>query len=636
MCGIAGMVSTMSGAAQQRSVAAATLALAHRGPDDSGLWFDQHCALGHRRLSIIDLSPAGHQPMATTNSDGAGSLQIVFNGEIYNYQSLRAELETYGHRFRTKTDTEVILTAYRQWGSESLAKLRGMFAFAMWDAATRTLFLARDRVGKKPLFFAQTADSFCFASEMQGILQFADVARDINLAALDYYFSWGYIPAPLTGFKGVHKLLPGHWMRVQLSGRDLKTETQRYWQLDHATKLDISEREATAQLREKLTEAVRLRMISDVPLGAFLSGGIDSSIVVGLMAQQSSQRVKTFSVGFREASYNETAYAQAVARKWHTEHTEFTVEPNALEVLPQLVRHFGEPYADSSAIPTYYVAKLTRQHVTVALTGDGGDESFAGYDRYYANRVAHRINSLGFGGMARFASRLLPDSADFRDARRRAKRFLSVAPLSAAQRYSRWMGYFSEEQKAQLYSSEALRGNGEQWLADLLNGFESLGAVESAMATDVVSYLPNDLLVKVDIATMASSLEARSPFLDHQVMEFAAKLPTNLKLNGRNSKYILKQAFADLLPDEVKNRGKLGFGVPVGNWFRGPLTSFLRDTLSSSATKDRGLLNGGFVQKLVEEHVSGRADYGYQLWTLLALELWFQEVAQQKPAAVCV
>lgn len=631
MCGIAGVLST-NGGVSKPSVAAASLALAHRGPDDSGYWSDQHCALAHRRLAVIDLSPGGHQPMSNPRDD----LHIVFNGEIYNFQSLRAELETYGHRFRTSSDTEVILTAYRQWGSDVVKRLRGMFVFAIWDSAARELFLARDRVGKKPLFFAETKAGFCFASEIQGLLQFNEVPRDLDLASLDHYFSWGYIPAPLSGFKAIRKLLPGHWMKVSLIDGKLATQSERYWDLDYVSKASISEAEATEQLRAKLTEAVRLRMISDVPLGAFLSGGIDSSIVVGLMAQQSSHRVKTFSIGFREAAYNETEFARAVASKWNTEHTEFTVEPNALEVLPQLVRHFGEPYADSSAIPTYYVSKLTRQHVTVALTGDGGDESFAGYDRYYANQVAHRINSLGLGSLARAFSDVLPDSTDFRDSRRRAKRFLSVAPLPASERYANWMGYFSADQKSRLYSSDALRGSGQQWLTSMLDGFASLGPVDSAMATDVLTYLPYDLLVKVDITSMASALEARSPFLDHEVMEFAARLPVNMKLKGRESKYLLKRTFADLLPDTVKNRGKLGFGVPVGTWFRGPLRSFLQDTLSERSLRDRGLLNAGYVQSLIAAHNSGRADYGYQLWSLLALEVWFQEVVQQKPVAVGV
>lgn len=630
MCGIAGMLSAERGAVNQRAISDAVRALAHRGPDDSGTWSDDYCVLGHRRLSIIDLSQAGHQPMA----DAGGSLHITFNGEIYNYQVLRAELETYGHRFGTKTDTEVILAAYRQWGCDSVKRLRGMFAFAIWDASTRELFLARDRVGKKPLFFSQVGTRFYFASEIQGLLACPDIPRDLNLAAFDHYFSWGYIPAPLSGFKSVQKLLPAHWMKIRVAERGVVAESQRYWNLDYAPKSQLNQAEAVVALHEKLTEAVRLRMISDVPLGAFLSGGIDSSIIVGLMAKLSSHRVKTFSIGFREASYNETEFASAVAKKWHTEHTEFTVEPDALEVLPQLVRHFGEPYADSSAIPTYYVSKLTRQHVTVALTGDGGDESFAGYDRYYANRVADRINALGLGPIAKAASRFLPDSADFRDARRRAKRFLSVAPLSPGQRYGRWMGYFSQEQKTKLYSADALHGSGEGWLAEMLNSFEVLGPVEAAMATDVSSYLPYDLLVKVDITSMASSLEARSPFLDHEVMEFAASLPVDMKLNGRDSKHILKCAFDDLLPEEVKNRSKAGFGVPVGQWFRGPLQSFLREILSERAVRERGLLDSKFIATMIDDHISGRSDHGYQLWSLLTLELWFHEVAKQQPAAV--
>jgi len=304
-----------------------------------------------------------------------------------------------------------------------------------------------------------------------------------------------------------------------------------------------------------------------------------------------------------------------------------------MEVLPTLVRHFGEPYADSSALPTYYVSKLTRQHVTVALTGDGGDESFAGYERYYANQIAERINAVGLGGAAFLLSRLLPDSADFRDSRRRVKRFLSVASRPPAERYARWMGFFSQEEKAQLYAAHVAQG-GEQWLTNMLDELSGLGPVEAPMAADVLTYLPYDLLVKVDIASMVSALEARSPFLDHEVMEFAAQLPVGLKLRGSESKYLLKRAFADLLPHQVRNRGKLGFGVPVGTWFRGPLKSYLQDTLSSRIARERGLLNSAFIDRLIADHTSGRADHAYQLWSLLTLEIWFQEVAQQKPAAV--
>ena len=380
---------------------------AHRGPDDCGVWSDDRCALGHRRLSIIDLSEAGRQPM----SNARGDVLITFNGEIYNFQHLRRELERLGHSFRTRTDTEAVIYAYEQWGSGCLAHLRGMFAFGIWDRRRRRLFLARDRVGKKPLFYAQFGDLFFFASELQGLLANNEVPREVYPPAIDSYLSYGYVPAPHTAFKGVYKLPPAHYLTLDLKQTGFEKRVERYWSLDYEPKLRIGEDEACEVLREKMTEAVQLRMISDVPLGAFLSGGVDSSVVVGLMAQLSGAKVKTFSIGFNESAYDETAHARRIAGRWETDHHEFIVEPDALSILPKLVRHYGEPYADSSAIPTFYVAQMARRHVTVALNGDGGDESFAGYERYLANYLAERMRSVpGAAAAARALSRIIPDS----------------------------------------------------------------------------------------------------------------------------------------------------------------------------------------------------------------------------------
>ncbi|MGH9847737.1 MAG: asparagine synthase (glutamine-hydrolyzing), partial [Blastocatellia bacterium] len=405
MCGIAGIVS-IEPRPLEDSLTPMVEVQAHRGPDGWGVWSDSNCALGHRRLAIIDLSEAGRQPM----TNAAGDVRITFNGEIYNYQALRSELESHGYRFRTRTDTETILYAYQQWGERCLTKLRGMFAFAIWDQTKKRLFLARDRVGKKPLFYAQLGDQFLFASELQGILANPSVPREVNLPAIDAYLSYGYIPAPQTGFQAIRKLPPAHYLILeakQAIQNRWKTRIERYWALDYLPKLEIGEEEACEALREKMSEAVRLRMISDVPLGAFLSGGIDSSIVVGLMAKASGAKVKTFSIGFQEAAYNELAHARRIAEKWETDHREFVVEPDAVGILPKLVRHYGEPYADSSAIPTFYVSQLTRRHVTVALNGDGGDESFAGYERYLANRYAERLHALpGAAAAARTLARV--------------------------------------------------------------------------------------------------------------------------------------------------------------------------------------------------------------------------------------
>src|SRR5262247_1360568 len=577
MCGIAGIVSNTGGSLESH-LRPMIDAQAHRGPDAWGVWSDDLCALGHRRLSIIDLSEAGRQPMA--NADGG--ILITFNGEIYNFQQLRRELESLCHNFRTRTDTEAIIYAYEQWGVDCLHRLRGMFAFGIWDRKRRRLFLARDRVGKKPLFYGQFGDRFLFASELQGILADGDVPREVNPRAIDAYLSYGYIPAPQTAFNGVYKLPPAHYLTLDLKPTGFEKHIERYWSLDYEPKIRISEAEACEVLREKMSEAVRLRMISDVPLGAFLSGGIDSSVVVGLMAKLSGAKVRTFSIGFNEAAYDETAHARRIAERWGTDHHEFIVEPDALSILPKLVRHYGEPYADSSAIPTFYVAQMTRRHVTVALNGDGGDESFAGYDRYLANHLAERLRSVpGAAVAARALSRVIPDSIDPKSRARRARRFLAVASQPMAERYPRWLKMFQDEAKPRLYSRDfigLLKGHGDVLLSAVAEvmkcGASSLLAlcdgatppqlplhpplhpIDAAMAIDVASYLPYDLLVKVDVASMANSLEARSPFLDHETMEFAARLPVEIKFRGGRLKSLLKRAFADLLPPENVNRRK--------------------------------------------------------------------------------
>ncbi|HWP42102.1 MAG TPA: asparagine synthase C-terminal domain-containing protein, partial [Blastocatellia bacterium] len=449
-------------------------------------------------------------------------------------------------------------------------------------------------------------------------------------AAIDTYLSWGYVPAPDTAFKGVYKLPPAHWMTVDLGADELVVRKERYWSLQYGPKLRMSEEEASAALREKLTEAVRLRMISDVPLGAFLSGGIDSSIVVGLMAGLSDQPVKTFSIGFKEAAYNELDHARRIASKWSTDHHEFIVEPDALSVLPRLVRHYGEPYADSSAVPTFYVSQVTRSKVTVALNGDGGDESFAGYERYLGNRLAERIQSIpGSLLPVRALSLVLPDSLNPKNRLRMAKRFLSVATQPMEKRYSHWVGFFDDDAKTDLYTRQfrsSLNGHGRRdWIKSLFDEARDLDPVEAAMSVDVRSYLPYDLLVKVDITSMSNSLEARSPFLDHEVMEFAARLPVSYKLRGKQSKYLLKRAFKDLLPDENVNRRKMGFGVPVGTWFHGPLRPLLEDALLSDRALKRGYFQEATLRRLVGEHLDRRADHSFSLWNLLMLELWHRE-----------
>ncbi|MBI2835596.1 MAG: asparagine synthase (glutamine-hydrolyzing) [Acidobacteria bacterium] len=642
MCGIAGILAEHL---PDRAADVQPLidAQRHRGPDGEGQWSDGICTLGHRRLAIIDLSDAGRQPMS--NEDGG--VWITFNGEIYNFEELRRNLTDRGHRFRTRTDTEAIIHAYEEWGTAALRRLRGMFAFGLWDQRRRRLLLARDRVGKKPLFYTEVDRRLLFASELQGLLADPSVPRRVNARAIDAYLSLGYVPAPETAFEGIFKLPPAHSMLVEVTPSGFVTRVEPYWRLEYEPKWRMDQTEATDAIRATLTDAVRLRLVSDVPLGAFLSGGIDSSIVVGLMARLSSAPVRTFSIGFEQSSYDELEHARRIARRWNTDHHELIVRPDASAILPTLVRHYGEPFADSSAVPTFYVSRITRADVTVALNGDGGDESFAGYDRYRANRLAARAERLpGFKRPARAVGRLLSGAGDPKHRLSRAKRFLAVAGLPMAERYSEWVGAsagtFGDARKQQICSPDFLTAvtssRPAAWIASLFDEARDFDPVDAAMAVDVRSYLPYDLLVKVDITSMAHGLEARSPFLDHEVMELAARLPVNLKLRRRESKYLLRRAFADLLPSQNVRRSKMGFGVPVGEWLRGDLRPMLHDTVLSARALQRGYFEPVAVRRLVDDHLDQRADHGFQLWNLLMLELWHQELvdAMHRPATMGV
>ncbi|MBK5229148.1 MAG: asparagine synthase (glutamine-hydrolyzing) [Actinobacteria bacterium] len=630
MCGIAGVVGGHSAEAVS-AVDAALRTLTHRGPDGHEYKVDGACVLGQTRLAIIDLSPAGQEPFPNEDE----TAWLTFNGEIYNFRDLRLELEAEGHRFRSRTDAEVVLHAYEQWGDSCLERLRGMFAFAIWDSRRKRLFMARDRVGKKPLFYAKRDGRFMFASELQGLLAMLGSSPAVDPEAIAAYLSWGYVPAPLTGFEGIFKLSPGHSMTVESEDGTIRTAVERYWELDYLPKSDLDLDEACRRLRELMTEAVELRLISDVPLGAFLSGGIDSSIVVGLMAQLSSGPVKTFSIGFSDEDYSELAHARRIAELWGTDHQEFVVEPDAIDILPLLVRHYGEPYADSSAIPTYYVSKMTSEHVTVALNGDGGDESFAGYERYWANAQAERVASVpGARAAAEMLSRVLPDSSNPKSKLRKVRRFLGVAGQPQSERYARWSSYFTEEERSRLLLPDVrhqVGGLSRRWFGGLFDGTEHLDAADAAMSVDVRSYLPFDLLVKVDITSMANSLECRSPFLDHHVMEFAARLPVKMKLKGNVKKYILRKAFSDLLPKENVQRPKMGFGVPVGRWLRGPLRELLGDTLLTDSMRLSSYLDTREVRSTVDAHLSGQ-ERSAQVWNLLMLEMWLREVVSPQPA----
>ncbi len=633
MCGIAGVIDSRGRPVELPLLKAIADRMVHRGPDDDGFYRNGRAqgqdtgapvsaGLAFRRLSIIDLS-GGHQPLS--NEDG--SLQLVFNGEIYNFKELRPELEALGHRFATVSDGEAILHLYESFGPQgTVERLRGMFAFALWDERKGVAFLARDRVGKKPLVFYEQDGRLSFASELAALLEDSRIGREIDWSAIYHYLTFMCVPAPLTALRGVRKLPPAHYLLYQGGEATL----HRYWDLQYGPKLKVSRAEACEQIRELLLEAVRLRLISDVPLGAFLSGGIDSSAVVAAMSRAGNGKVRTFSIGFEEKKFNELPFARIVAHYYGTEHHVFTVRPNALEVLPALVEHYGEPYADSSAIPTYYLSKMTRDFVTVALNGDGGDESFSGYRRHWANRVAGRIWSLPPSMRAGLIRPLtaLPGGKNYHSLFNKIKRFATAADLPPSERYTHWVGFFGEADKHGLLSPGLRATVGElnsvHQVEALFEGQAGLDDVDAALRTDVNFYLPNDLLVKVDIATMAVSLEGRSPFLDHKLMEYAARLPSEYKVRGRGLKSILKEAVAPWLPDRILSKPKWGFAVPIGAWFRGEMRDFLRDHLLGPTATSRGYFNPEAVERLVATHQRGERDLGHHLWILLMFELWLR------------
>lgn len=623
MCGITGFINANGASADRSILERMNAAIIHRGPDEDGFYIKDNVGLAMRRLAIIDLA-GGQQPIY--NEDRTKS--IVYNGEIYNFQELRDDLERRGHKFYTHSDTETIIHLYDEFGEKCLDRLRGMFAFAIWDETEKSLFIARDRVGKKPLLYSHRPNGdLIFGSEFTAVLEHPSIGRDVDHLAIDGYLSYLCVPAPMTAYKEIRKLEPGHLLKWK-NGR---IETRRYWQPNFSKKIKISEEEAIEETTRLLRESTKLRLISEVPLGAFLSGGVDSSTVVALMAQESSTPVKTFSIGFEEQDFSELKYARRVAEYVGAEYHEFIVRPNALEVLPTLVEHYGEPYADSSAIPTYYVSRETRKHVTVALNGDGGDESFAGYERHAAMRLAetyHRIPKFVRKSIVEAPVNLIPTSEIKRSRARDVKRFLKAADLPRTERYFRWMSTFDREAKLSLYTPEfeaAIQNSNPSTIMDgWFANANGSGILDATLLNDLMTYLPNDLLVKVDIASMANSLEARSPFLDHKVIEFAASLPETVKMRRFETKSLLKKVAGRLVPREVVYRRKMGFGVPIGKWFRGEMKSFVSDILLSERAMNRGIIRSDALRRYVTEHVSGERDHQYQLWTLLMLELWFQ------------
>ena len=635
MCGIAGFVGTDSlVTGSERAVVLDRMCrvITHRGPDEQGTLVTAEVALGMRRLSIIDLA-GGHQPLSGCR-DGAAT--VVFNGEIYNYRELQADLETRGHRFQTHSDTEAIVHAYEEYGAACVEHLRGMFAFALWDARERKLFVARDRVGKKPLYYTVTPQgTFVFGSELKSLLEYPGVRRETNAEAVDAYLTFGYVPDPLSIFQGIHKLPPGH--HLFFDGADVTVTS--YWDFDFGGAADAAsgarqEEDYVDELRALLDESVRLRLIADVPLGAFLSGGIDSSAVVGLMARHTNRPVKTFSIGFREDSWDELKYARVAAKHFGTDHHEFIVTPDICGIVDELAWHFDEPFADSSAIPTYMVSKMAREYVTVVLSGDGGDELFGGYTRYV---IDHQRS--GFANLPRFVrrglmqplSRRLPHGAWGRN-------YLNNVALDPVDRYIDSVSVFTGLNKPSLYTGDFRRRLGTTDAAARFRDYavrpRTSEPLDAMLYLDSKTYLPGDIMTKVDRMSMAVSLEARAPLLDHKLIEFATRIPASMKLRGLETKYIFKRAIRDFVPAEILNRPKQGFGVPLQEWINNQLRSRIRETLTESRTRQRGYVEQTYVNTLLDEHERGRRDHSPALWTLLMLELWHRAFIDETGSGV--
>lgn len=606
----------------------------HRGPDSEGIFASAQppsAGLGIRRLAIIDLQ-TGDQPIHNEDK----TMWLVLNGEIYNYRELRQDLEK-KHRFYTHSDTEVIIHLYEEYGEHCVDYLRGMYSFAIWDANKEQLFIGRDRLGKKPLYYCCKDGAFVFASEIKSILEYLPATPAIDPDAIDLYLGFQYIPSPRTIFQDIHALPPAYVMTCDRTGNIRK---RQYWDLDFRKKTGITFNEAKEQARGLLEEATRLRMISDVPLGAFLSGGHDSSIIVGLMSRLSSSPVKTFSIGFDEAEFSELNYARLVAKHFNTEHHEFIVRPNFIELLPKIVWHYGQPFADSSALPSYIVSNETRKFVTVALNGDGGDEAFGGYLRYKAMKGSMYFSLpfrlLGRRGTEAFA-RIIPhtETTKGRNMFRYMSRLVSALAEPPEIRNAYWHSIFTPEAKRLLYTDgfkDHLTQSAFSYLPDIFNNAPCDTVMDRAFYTDIKAYLPECLLVKMDIASMANSLEARSPFLDHKVMEFSASLPDNFKVHGLTTKYIMKKTFDEMLPPAITNRQKMGFGIPVGKWFRGDWRDFFRETVLSDTSFRRGYFKRESLERIYQEHTSGKRDHGYRMWALLVLELWHRSYIDGKKA----
>ena len=619
MCGIAGIIDPLR-PPERALVESMCSVMKHRGPDGEGFYIDGAAALGHRRLSIIDLG-GGAQPIS--NEDG--TIWLTFNGEIYNFQSLRDDLIARGHRFRTKTDSETIVHAYEEYGQGCLDRLRGMFSFAIWDSAKKEFFAARDRLGKKPLYYRYSGRRLIFASELKAILQDPGTPRELDPRAVADYFTYHYVPFPGTIFKGINKLPPGHFMKLSLGSGKVSDffQIRRYWDVKYDPDHSLTEGEWVEAIRAKIEEAVKIRLVSDVPLGAFLSGGIDSSAVVAMMSRAGARPLNTFSIGFKEKDFSETDYARAVSEKFGTIHHEMIVEPDAVGLLPELAWDFDEPFADASAIPTYYVSKMARKHVTVVLSGDGGDEVFAGYRRYlWANDmtrydlVPSSMKRLVFGGPAA----LMPDGM-------RGKGMLRHMSKDPFQRYAGLNTHADAGYLEGLLSAELLgelKGLELPGYWNIRRFYESMDGdyLSKIQYSDTKTYLAEDILTKVDRASMLNSLETRAPLLDHELVELAARIPSAMKIRKNETKYMLKKAMSGILPDEILYRKKMGFGVPLKHWFKNDLNGYAREVLLSEQARGRGLFNPGYIEGMLDVHAKKGRDMSARIWALLFFEHW--------------
>lgn len=620
MCGICGIVSFQRNNPADSSVLRSmNRSLHHRGPDDEGYYQDDQASIAMRRLSIIDLN-TGHQPI----SNEAGDIWVVYNGEIYNFQSIRADLETRGHLFRTQTDTEIIVHAYEEYGDDCVKNFNGMFAIALWDSRRRRLFLARDHAGIKPMYYWADQDKLVFGSELKALVQHPDVPRQVNLQALDIFLALEYIPAPYTIYKDVFKLPAGHSLVLENG----QVKVNEYWDVPYQP-VRQSEAECVEILSGLLKEAVRMRLISDVPLGAFLSGGIDSSTVVGYMSQSMNEPVQTFSIGFEDSTYNELPYAETVARHFKTNHHVEVLDPDYASLAESLVCQHDEPFADTSIFPTYLVSKVARQKVKVALSGDGGDELFAGYDTYRAEKVNRYYgllpNALRQGVMPRFAEWLPPQRAK-KGFINKIKRMVEGGALDPSLQHTRWMIFMNPGNKESLYCSDLRAELQDDWTSNFLNGYFEKAARFDRLAqqqyVDIKTYLVDDILVKVDRMSMAVSLEARVPMLDPRIIEFAVNLPPHMKLNGSRTKSILRDAVKNLVPGSVLEKPKEGFSIPMKHWLCTSLKPMMLDLLSKDSLQKHGYFDHQVVAQWIREHLDGSVNHSHRLWALMVFEMW--------------